>query len=75
MASDQEQVLDHTVKRGKALEMAERLEALHLTFTLASRLMRVLGSVVGVLIHLVHDRRHDAAESHTVAGQLVDNET
>ena len=61
MAPKPEEILDHAMDRGEPLEMSDRLEAAHLTFTLSGGFMRDLGSVVGVLLGPMHDRRHPDA--------------
>ena len=61
MAPDSEQILDHAVGRGEALQMGSRFEAAHLALPLPGRLMRYLGPVVRILIGAVNDGRHETA--------------
>ena len=53
MASYSEEILDNTVEREKPLRLASRLEAAHVPFPLAGRLMRGFGAIVGVTLRVV----------------------
>ena len=61
MAADPEEVLHDAVHRREPLELPGGLEAAHLPFALSCRFVRDLGSVVGVLLGPMHDRRHHGA--------------
>ena len=71
MAPDSEQILDHAVGRGEALQMGSRFKAARLALQLPGRLMRDLGPVVRILIGAVNDGRHDRPVSRRVAAQIV----
>ena len=57
VAADTKEILHDAVDRREA-QLRGRLEAPHLTFTLARRLMRDFHSVVLVLPRAVHHGRH-----------------
>ena len=71
MADDPEEILDDAVDRREALELPRRLEASHLPFALSRRFVRDLGSVVGVRVRAMDDRRHHRAAGGPIAGQFV----
>src|SRR3954469_14292404 len=55
----------------EALSLARRLEPLHLPFSPARRLVRILGSVIQALVLSVLYRGHHLTLGGPVAGQLV----
>ena len=69
--SNGEQVLNDSVNREESLGLLRRLEPAHLSLSLSRRLMRDFGSVVGVTIRDVKDRRHDRPVCRAIASQLV----
>ena len=69
--ADAEQVLDHAVDDREALQLAGGLEASHLAFPMACRLMRDLRPIVLILPRAVHDGRHRGTVGSGVAPELV----
>ena len=66
-----EEILDHRLDRGEALQMRGRFEAPHLAFTLSRRLVRDFGAVVRILSRAVDHRRHHRAARRRVTTELV----
>ncbi len=71
MSADPEEILHEPMYRREALHMGGRLEAPHLPFALARRLMGDFGSVVRVLVRGVDHRRHHGPMSRRITTQLV----
>ena len=71
MSAHPEEILHHAVDRREALQLDGRLEAPHLAFPLACRLVRDFGAVVRILIRDVNDRRHHGPRGRWVAPQFV----
>ncbi len=61
MSADSEEILYDAMNRREALKMGGRLEAPHLAFALASRLMRDLRAIVLVLPRAVYHGWHRGA--------------
>ena len=59
------------MNRQKPLDLASRLEALHLPFSSSRRLMGILGSIVKPLVLTMFDAGHGFALGGGVALQLV----
>ena len=53
MAAYSKKILDDTVEGEKPLRLASRLEAAHVPFPLAGRLMRGFGAIVSVTFRVV----------------------
>ena len=53
MASNSKKILDDAMEGEEPLRLASRLEAAHLPFPLAGRLMRGFGAIVGVSFRVV----------------------
>ena len=57
----------------KALGLARRLESAHLSFPLASRLMRGFGAIVSVTFRVVSHAAQDRSQGGRVASEFVGN--
>ena len=75
MSAHSEEILYEAVHGRKALHLGGRLEAPHLTLTLACRLMGHFGSIVRVLVRDVDHGRHHGPTSRRIAAQLVRDQT
>ena len=71
VAAEVEEVADLAVGGEEALRLPRRLEALHLPFSSARRLMGVPRAVVEPLVPAVLDRGHHLALRRAIAGELV----
>ena len=71
MTADTKQILNDAVNRKEALRLASRLEAPHLTFSLSSRLVRDLRTVVRVPACIMDYRRHDHAMRRPITAKLI----
>jgi hypothetical protein len=71
MAAYSEQILDDPVKGEKPLGLIGRLEATHLSFPLACRLMRSLHSIVGVTLGRVGHVAEAGSHRGRIASQSV----
>ena len=74
MAAHAEEILDDAVDGCEALQMARRLEAPPLAFTLTGWLMRDFGAVIRIPIRAVDHRRHDRPASGRITAELVGDE-
>ena len=66
-----EKILDDTVEGEKPLRLASRLEAAHVPFPLAGRLMRGFGAIVGVTFRVVVHTGKDRSHRGRVASEFV----
>ena len=71
VAAEMKEVVDLVVGGEEALNLAGRLEPLHLSFSPSGRLMRILSSVIQSFVLPMLDARHDLPLCRTVAGKLV----
>ena len=71
IAAEVEQVVDLIVGGEKALSLAGRLEALHLSLASSGRLVRILRPVVQSFVPPMLDRGHHVCLCSVVAGELV----
>jgi hypothetical protein len=67
MSADTEEILDDAVHRCESLQMGSRLEAAHLAFPLAGRLMRDFRAIVFVLSGTVDHGRHHGTVRRRIA--------
>ncbi len=74
MPPNAEQVQDDSVSGEESLRLAGRLEAAHLSLSLAGRLMGDFGTVVRVLPRIVPDGGHGGSMRCPIAPQLVGHE-
>ena len=70
-AAEMEEIVDLVVGEEEALCLAGQLEPLHLPFSSARGLMRVLRPVVEAFVLSVLDTGHDLALRGGVAGELI----
>jgi hypothetical protein len=71
IAAEMEEVIDLIVGREEARRRAGRFELLHLPLSSASRLVRILGSVVQSLVLAMLNAGDDLPLRRAVAGKLV----
>jgi hypothetical protein len=75
VAPHAKEILNESVHRQESLRVSGGFEPPHLSLALAGRLMRDFGSIVFVLLRVVHDRRHHDAVGSRVAAKLVRDQT
>src|SRR3954454_7361250 len=73
VAVEMEEVVDLVVGGEETLCLPGRFEALHLPFSSARRLVRILGPVVETLVSAVLDTRHQLLLRRTATAELVDD--
>src|SRR4051812_3362844 len=71
IAAEVEEVVDPVVGREKTLCLPGRLEPLHLPFSSACRLVRILGPVVQSFMLPVLDTGHDLPLCRAITGELI----
>jgi hypothetical protein len=75
VAAHSKEILDRIMQREKPLGVPGGFESAHLPFPLAGRLMRDLGSIVGVPLHTVSYVAEDGSYGSRVASQFVGNDS
>jgi len=73
--SESKEIPDRPVHHQEQLRLRPRLEATHLSFALARRLMREFCSIVRIPRRVVDDRRRHDPMRHAVAAQLVGDQS
>jgi hypothetical protein len=66
-----EEILDDTVQAEESLSLTGRLEAAHVLFPLAGKLMRGLDTIVGVPFRVVGYSTQDRSHGSCVTSQFV----
>jgi hypothetical protein len=75
MTAHSKEILDGIMQREKPLGVSRRFESAHLPFSLAGRLMRDFGSIVGVPLHTVRYVAEDGSHGSRVASQFVGDDS
>ena len=71
MPSDSEKILDDTVDRQESLGLAGRFESAHLPLSLAGRLMRDFGAIVGVASSVMTNETQEGSKRSSIAFEFV----
>jgi len=75
MTRDCEQISHRAVDREEALRLADRFEPAHPPFSLTSRLMRQLSSIVRVLARVMNRIGHQLTMRGSVTSELIGHQT
>lgn len=75
MPSDSEKILDDTVDRQESLGLAGRFESAHLPLSLAGRLMRDFGAIVGVASSVMTNGRQEGSKRSSIAFEFVGHDS
>jgi hypothetical protein len=73
--SDSEKILDDTVDGQESLGMAGRFESAHLPLSLAVRLMRDFGAIVGVASSVMINGRQEGSKRSSIAFEFVGDDS
>ncbi len=75
MPSDSEKILNDTVDRQESLSLAGRFESAHLPLSLAGRLMRDFGAIVGVASRVMTNGRQEGSKRSSIAFEFVSDDS